>query len=261
MNLTETFFGSNKSSDFRDLIPVINLRKLIIILIKIFFFVIFLPMLLGGLILLIGRDSYAKNELTQSMVFMFLIYPSMIIFSYKYFYSSFIKLRIHLTSLKFTDVIKHAIILLISATILSYVFNVIGFILNPSDIQVTLDLFKDSASQNTNYLEIIFLPLLWVLVGLGEELLFRAGIYRSLRNNYSMIISLISTSLLFTLLHPMSIRNSIVIFIISMLYGFYFEYKNNLLTIVIVHTFQDLMIAGISAFSSAYTANLILRLF
>ncbi len=260
MNLIETLFGSNKSADFLNSTPKLSLRKLGSILIKIFILVIFLPMLLGRLIMLIGINSYSKNELTQSLVFMFLFYSSMIIFSYKYFYSSFAKLRVHLTSLRFADVLKHAIILIVTIAILSYIINVIGFIFNPSDIEEALNIFKESSSQNTNYAEIIIFPLLVTLVGFGEEMLFRAGIYRTLRKNSSMIISSISASLFFILLHPIHITKYIVIYMISICYCYYFEYKNNLLTIIIAHTIQNLVIAGIVLFSSAYTANFILNI-
>ena len=127
MILTEKLFGVNKSSEFLANLPKITIKRLIWNLTKILFFVFILPFSLAETILLIGKDSFAKNEMTQSIVFLFLMYLSMIFFSYRYFYSSSVSLKEQLVSLKFSEVFKHLIIISIFISFLTYFFENVNF--------------------------------------------------------------------------------------------------------------------------------------
>lgn len=102
--------------------------------------------------------------------------------------------------------------------------------------------------------EILLLVLLYLVVGIVEKILFRVVFYRYLRKVAPKFIAVIIASLLFTLVHFVTpTSGGFNIFVIGIVFALYYEYKNNLMTITLLHFMQDAVSGGLSVYLAALT--------
>jgi len=259
MNSIQNLFGKNNSKEFIQNLPKITLFSL---LGKILFSLVIIALIL--IIPSIIIFSFISNQENQYILIALFLYLALIFVSIKFFYSSFLQLKLQLTSLSIKQVLKHVAIIAIPFYIISFVLTLIYYLTNPAGIEQVIssfDALANSPAVINPYFDFFLFTSLWLLVGIAEELFFRGGIYRSLRNNTSLIFAVVISSLLFVIPHPPYGLSSLPIFLLGLIYAFYFEYKNNLLTIIILHAIHDLIGVALLAYLSAHSAQLILNSF
>lgn len=103
------------------------------------------------------------------------------------------------------------------------------------------------SSQNENYqLANPFDDIYYLLGGLliaplAEEILFRRIILSGLLTKYNYIVAIFITSLLFALTHYTSLTNVFTAFIFGLFSGYLYYKTNNLMAVVLLHFFNNLM--------------------
>jgi uncharacterized protein len=86
--------------------------------------------------------------------------------------------------------------------------------------------------------------LISVSVGVGEEMLFRGVIQTSISSSLGLPWGLVLASLLFGLLHPVSLTYMIIASVLSLYLGSVLILGGNLLTVMIVHVLYDFAALG-----------------
>lgn len=256
------FLGEEKSQEFISLLPKEGFGKLIFNLFKTLLISLCLIILLGFVVYFADQIfNLGLDEDYMGGIMVIGLVPFLAILVPRYFYShSFASLKRQLSSIGFLTALKHAFVIEVVIGIAAYIAFSINYLFNRNELVQTLDvinqLLSESQSSQIPFIaEFIFALLLWLSVGIAEELLFRAIGYRMLRRKLSRFSSIVVSSFIFMVLHPLHLISSLVIFLGAVIFSFYFEYKNNLLTPILAHMLQDFMIAGVVTIGSAYTAK------
>ncbi len=84
------------------------------------------------------------------------------------------------------------------------------------------------------------MALIALSAGVGEEMLFRGVLQSSLQAWLGVGWGLVIASLLFGLLHPISMPYIVVTAVVGLYLGGAFLYTGNLLTVIVTHSFYDL---------------------
>lgn len=261
MSGIKKLFGADKSQEFIKLLPNTTAKKFVIklLILSISFFLFFLLIALG--LFFIFQTNYFEDmsgNLSKFLTFAIILYGFTLIASFFIFNVSFSLLKKQYFSLPLKQVIKHVLIISISLFSFIYLVNIVQFLNDKSLATELLNIFNNPSPDSSNYVtEFFLIVFLWLLVGIAEEILFRVVFYRYLRRLLPRIIAAVLASILFSVFHPTSLIliGWINVFIIGMVYSLYYEYKNNLMTITILHFLQDIFIAGLSMYLAALTVQ------
>jgi membrane protease YdiL (CAAX protease family) len=88
------------------------------------------------------------------------------------------------------------------------------------------------------------LALISLSAGVGEEMLFRGVLQASLMGWFGMGVGLALASILFGVLHPISISYIIIAGLLGLYLGGIWIYNGNLLTVMVTHALYDLAALG-----------------
>ena len=97
------------------------------------------------------------------------------------------------------------------------------------------------------------LALVSLLAGCGEELFFRGFLQELISNAWGMPAGLIVSSMVFSMMHPVSLMYSIVVFFISLYLGIIFIVSNTLFSVIVCHSVYDFV--AMLSFSYFWKAN------
>lgn len=128
------------------------------------------------------------------------------------------------------------ITLLLKYLFLSFIVRIlleqlVIFMHTPStDIQVPLNIFEIIAEF---IMSCVFAPVF-------EEIIFRFGLYKKLNKKLNFIISILITSIVFTLIHFYNIDGIIILLGISLIWHYSFYKTNNLIYPIFLHFFHNL---------------------
>jgi membrane protease YdiL (CAAX protease family) len=198
---------------------------------------------------------YTVSAIGKYLVLSWIFYPIAILISIFCFYPNKKILLQHFTSLTLIKVVYHTTILVLISFAVSLVLNVIYFINSDKSTAISL---LSSYKGIGHFLSFnIFFFIQWVLVGLGEEIIFRGGFYRGIRSILPMGYSIILLSIFFLLMHSIHFYSSIFIFVSSAISAYYLEKQNNLVPIILLHILQDMYTAGITLYLGAYITSLL----
>lgn len=205
----------------------------------------------------LSENFFSLDELspiTKYFALSWLFYIPAVITSIICFYPQMSLLKIHFSSLSVKNVIKDTSILILISFSLSLLLNIVYFT-NPGKSEISNLLANYNGLANFFSLNIFYFSQ-WVLVGVSEEIIFRAGIYRGLRSVLNKYISLIVAALIFVLMHELHFISSTFVFFSAIIAAIYFEKRNNLIPLILLHILQDMYIAGTTLYLSAYIVSL-----
>lgn len=151
---------------------------------------------------------------------------------------------------KYLVLLLAAGIILVSTIIfMDFLLSSLGFL--PAETFET-HLIPESMAQN-NYIALnllnstpkllLFIITTSLLAPLGEELFFRRLFYVSLRHRYGFAVSLITSSLLFGVLHG---DQWFITFSKGLIIGYSYEKTRNLLSAIFLHSFTNIIALAIS---------------
>lgn len=150
--------------------------------------------------------------------------------------------------------------LLLLNLILGTGFNLITFIFSGSPEAVGwLENYINSGQERITpaYLYLLFQSLtVFVFISFFEEFVFRFTVFRFLRKG-GLFVALMVSSILFGFIHGSNGTLGAILF--GVLMALYYEYTNNLLLIIVIHAFHNLLIVYYSYFLTYYILQL--RLF
>jgi hypothetical protein len=134
------------------------------------------------------------------------------------------------------------------ALLLAIVVNHMGIEMGQNKIQ------RLGAQEPRLYLYLI--PMAFLLVGPGEELVFRGIIQDRLRETFSATGAIVVASMIFAGAHVLALSGSItailgsmsILFLVSLILGVIFEKTDNLLVVVLIHSLYDAILFSISYF-------------
>lgn len=86
-----------------------------------------------------------------------------------------------------------------------------------------------------------------ILAGISEELLFRGALQSWLANSIGVYTGLVLSSLIFGLLHAMSLYYFVFAFVMSLFLGSIFHLTQSMLLVVTIHTAYDILALGVIA--------------
>ena len=86
------------------------------------------------------------------------------------------------------------------------------------------------------------LALIAALAGIGEELFFRGLLQIGLTNIWGLWPAVVVSSFIFGLAHAVTFTYFILAFVISLYFGFLFEYTGNLVVPIAIHAFYDFFV-------------------
>ncbi|MDO8497379.1 MAG: type II CAAX endopeptidase family protein [bacterium] len=259
MKIFQFLFGKDQSKLFFQSITPISIRQLIWKTCIIYFsFVLILSIGMVIVSLLTPNINYEQHYGLLVYIFPAANIVALVLSIRLLFKQNILKQQ--LTSLPIRTVIFHIGILGLFLFSLSILFSFATMIMNPELIQTTLEEF--STAEESTFPNLISVLLLAIFItsttGFWEEIFFRGGIYRVLRGRYTKAISIVVSGIIFSLVHPLSILNFLYMMIFCSILSIYYEYKNNILTIAVLHTLNDLIFAGLSSLIAANIAEYIL---
>ncbi|WP_231187538.1 CPBP family intramembrane glutamic endopeptidase [Haladaptatus sp. DYF46] len=122
------------------------------------------------------------------------------------------------------------------------VLQVISRIFARFGLQSAQNSVVDIAGQNPTIF-LLLVPLSFILIGPGEELLYRGLIQGILRKSFSPVRAIILASLLFAAIHIFSLQGQLqgklvylsVVFALALVLGSLYEYTDNLAVPALVH--------------------------
>jgi membrane protease YdiL (CAAX protease family) len=88
------------------------------------------------------------------------------------------------------------------------------------------------------------MALIAISAGVGEEMLFRGAIQSSLGGWLGNVWGLLLASLLFGMLHPISIPYIVITIVLGVCLGAEYLYTNNLLAVMVTHALYDFALMG-----------------
>lgn len=200
--------------------------------------------------LVIGIEQNIYEILLLSSFELFLLGAGIVLFMYivrdlsvissklsKYNYDYFE--IIHWKKLSYKEYFKWifvGIILLLSA---NFSINMITSIIG---VETSSNVLFDVADENPEYI-LYFIPVMLLLIGPVEELMFRGILQSVLRESYGMNIGLFIASLVFGLIHipaagglsQGALVYVLVTFTLGYILGYIYEYKKSLLIPILIH--------------------------
>lgn len=255
MRVLLRLFGKDSSKEFFSSLPDSSIKSVSISFLKIACFTMAFGII--GYLNGVGWNSIFQLNLSdesQLLVSWFFAYAAILYFSVRYFFPSRIELKRLYTSLPRKTVILHVFLLSLFLFCLCLVTTTVDFLRNPSAATTIVESFSEVEEETTGMGIIPIFLTLWMMVGFAEELLFRGGIHRHIRKRYGKWVAIGITTVLFTILHPLDYGKAFFTICLCLTYTLYMEYKNNLLTISILHMLQDLLFAGLSGYGAAKIA-------
>lgn len=264
MVFLKKLFGNNDSAEFLNSIPDISIKRFIFLTVKVitltFVIVVLAFISISGIT---GALGIKLDEQKQFLLVVPFLYLPLILFTVRNFFKNVSDVRRQYTSLKFPVVLKHVLFISLIFYSALFVLNFAYFVFNPSEAKSELFYFENPLNTGSIFnpaLDIVFFLSIWLLTGVAEELFFRGAIYRNLRKLSNKFVAILIASLFFVLPHaPSNLIGFISIFSIAVIFTLYYEYKNNLLTITILHFIHDLLGAGLLAYAAAYVARALLH--
>lgn len=259
MKYIQILFGSNRTTDFQKNIsvkPVKILLRNILVMIITSLFIAFLAIF--GILFLQEKHVITQDRESLFILSVPFIYGSLILTGIHLFFNKKI-IKSQFTSLSFRDVIKHVFFISLFFYIIIFTVTIIGLLNDPQATNEILISFKNESSTKplvNLYVDMLIYISIWLLVGFGEEVFFRGIVYRVFRKNLGIVLSIIISTAIFALSHfPSDIFSVVVLALFGIVTAWYYEYKNNLLTISIFHLLYDLIMAGTLTYLAAVTAN------
>ena len=128
-------------------------------------------------------------------------------------------------------------------SILSGLFSLLG-------IETAQNKIQQIGTQNP-IVFLVLIPLSFLLIGPGEELLFRGLVQGTLRKSYSTIGAIVLASSLFAVGHATSLQGSGkiaymgIVFVLSLILGLAYEQTDNLLVPAMIHGAYNALLFGI----------------
>lgn len=93
--------------------------------------------------------------------------------------------------------------------------------------------------------ENIYVPILFffmvIIVPIFEELFFRGGIYRIIKNRYNILSGYLGTAILFAIMHTSSLYNTILHFLSSIILTYVYEKTNFIGTSILSHIIWNMI--------------------
>lgn len=88
---------------------------------------------------------------------------------------------------------------------------------------------------------LLAMPIVWISIcaGVGEEVLFRAGLQTLLGDYLSAPIAIGLSSALFAAIHLAKPAVAILLFMIGVMFGVVYDYSGSLLAVIITHSLYD----------------------
>lgn len=139
-----------------------------------------------------------------------------------------IKEYLNLKEINITLLLKYLFLSFIVRILLEQLF--IFMHISSSDIQVSLNNFEIFAEFIASC---IFAPIF-------EEIIFRFGLYKKLNKKLNYFISILTTSIIFSLLHFYNIDGIIILLGISLIWHYLFYKTSNLIYPILLHFFHNL---------------------
>jgi len=148
---------------------------------------------------------------------------------------------------------------LITTISLLIVNIVVGLLYTLFNISVSENSIMDVATHNPIYL-LYLIPIMLLIVGPGEEFIFRGVIQSTFRDKYGFKIGLIIASILFGLVHipavgGLQIQSMPYVFItiiLALILGYVYEYQKNIYIPMIAHGIYNSLLLVFSYIQMVY---------
>ena len=153
-------------------------------------------------------------------------------------------IHVHFPSLRDVGVAVGGFVLLFGA------LNVISNVIQSLGLHSAENSVVDIASGNP-VVFLLLIPLSFLLIGPGEELLYRGLIQGVLRESFSPVPAVILSSVLFASIHYFSLQGSgkfvylATVFFLALILGSVYEYTDNLLVPILIHGAYDATLFGL----------------
>ncbi|KZN26073.1 hypothetical protein A4G99_23100 [Haladaptatus sp. R4] len=153
-------------------------------------------------------------------------------------------IHVHVPSLRDIGVAIGGFVLLFGA------LNVISSVIQSLGLHSAENSVVDIASGNPAVF-LLLIPLSFLLIGPGEELLYRGLIQGVLRESFSPVPAVILSSVLFASIHFFSLQGSgkfvylATVFFLALILGSVYEYTNNLAVPILIHGAYDATLFGL----------------
>lgn len=129
----------------------------------------------------------------------------------------------------------------IGGTIIFFIlYFILNFIISALGIPVAQNRIVQRGIQTPEVL-LLLIPFSIILIGPGEELLFRGLIQGTLRQSFQPISAIILASIIFAVSHTVSLSGQgkttylIIVFILALFLGSIYEYTENLVNSALIH--------------------------
>ena len=158
-------------------------------------------------------------------------------------------IHVHFPSLRDVGVAVGGFVLLFGA------LNVISNVIQSLGLHSAENSVVDIASGNP-VVFLLLIPLSFLLIGPGEELLYRGLIQGVLRESFSPVPAVILSSVLFASIHYFSLQGSgkfvylATVFFLALILGSVYEYTDNLLVPILIHGAYDATLFGLQYLSA-----------
>jgi membrane protease YdiL (CAAX protease family) len=109
-----------------------------------------------------------------------------------------------------------------------------------------------SVGQGSPEVFLLLVPLSFLLIGPGEELLYRGVIQGTLTEEFSVPSAIVLASGLFAVIHTFSLQGEgkivyiLVVFVLALVLGFVYEYTENLVVPALMHGAYNAVLFGSS---------------
>lgn len=136
---------------------------------------------------------------------------------------------------------------------------VVGIVLQSLNVQTASNEAATTALQNPEIIPLL-IPLQFLLVGPGEELLFRGIVQGTLRNHFSATAAIFLASLAFAPAHILALTGGVtaivasigVLFLPSLLFGYAYERTENLVVPALAHGCYNATLFGLMYVAVTY---------
>ncbi len=192
-------------------------------------------------------------------------YPFIFWWIYPYFFT-WEEVKKQYRLFPFLPFLRDFLVLLVIDFLLLYLFIIADYFVSPDHLREGREMWREIFSGVSNtppltsnpVLDVILSLTVFSLVGLTEELVFKGGIYRLLRTKFKKLTALVTYSAIFTLFHFSDLKSFfsfpiLALFLSSVISGYYYERRNNLLPNTLVHAVHDFIGAGLILLAAVYT--------
>jgi membrane protease YdiL (CAAX protease family) len=254
--MTKKLLGEDRSKEFQKNLPNLSLGRIL-------FLGFILSIASSILALLILAPFNIESGEMGDLLADFAVQVVILILAFKFIFRSFNELLKLFTSLRILEVIKDFLIIGIPFYLVIFLVSTLNFIIDQKRLLEVQNLLFNQTFEplfGNFVIDFIAFNIIYVLVAISEEVLFRGGIYRGLRKKISKKLAIIISALIFYIPHwEFSILGVISVFGIAVINAWYLEYKNNLMVPMLIHYFHNAFSIGLTTFGSMYFANYILR--